>query len=78
MPDAMQTAVREGRIPAVGDASGGDPWGAVARNDRLVDSVLRPGLVEAHAHMMAAPEAMAEKALRLGAVKLMTVGSIQG
>ncbi|MEL6679624.1 MAG: amidohydrolase family protein, partial [Pseudomonadota bacterium] len=53
VPEATHIAVREGRILAVGDASCGDQWGTVTRDERLADSVLMPGLVEGHAHLMA-------------------------
>ncbi|APE42791.1 amidohydrolase [Sulfitobacter alexandrii] len=53
MPEATHVAVRDGRILAVGGPDCADQWGAAERDDRLADSVLMPGLVEGHAHMMA-------------------------
>ncbi|CUH74899.1 amidohydrolase [Tropicibacter naphthalenivorans] len=52
-PEATHIAVRDGRILAVGGADCGDAWGAVTQDDRLADSVVMPGFVEGHAHMMA-------------------------
>ena len=53
-PEASHVAVREGKILAVGGADCADPWGGAALvDDRLQDSVLMPGFVEGHAHMMA-------------------------
>ncbi len=52
-PEATHVAVRDGRILAVGGADCADQWGEVSHNDRLAGSVLMPGLVEGHAHMMA-------------------------
>ncbi|MEM1268053.1 MAG: amidohydrolase, partial [Pseudomonadota bacterium] len=46
-------AVRDGLILAVGDADCADGWGDVRRDDRYADAVILPGLVEAHAHVMA-------------------------
>jgi predicted amidohydrolase YtcJ len=52
-PEATHVAVRDGRILAVGGADCADQWGKVAHDDRLADTVLMPGLVEGHVHMMA-------------------------
>ncbi|MEQ9696008.1 amidohydrolase [Shimia sp. SDUM112013] len=52
-PEATHVAVRNGRILAVGDADCADQWGAVTHDDQLSDSILMPGLIEGHAHMMA-------------------------
>lgn len=52
-PAATHVAVRDGRILAVGDAACADQWGAVRHDDVLADTVLMPGFVEGHAHMMA-------------------------
>lgn len=52
-PSATHVAVRDGRILAVGGADCADQWGAVSHDDSLVDSVLMPGFVEGHCHMMA-------------------------
>lgn len=51
-PTATHVAVRQGRILAVGNADCANQWGAVNRDDRLAGTVLMPGLVEGHAHMM--------------------------
>lgn len=55
MPTATHVAVRDGRILAVGGADCAAPWGAFDRDHRLADTVLMPGFVEGHAHMMAGP-----------------------
>ncbi len=56
-PEATHVAVLDGRILAVGDASCADAWqaaGHTLRHDEtLAGTVLMPGLVEGHAHMMA-------------------------
>jgi len=52
-PVATHVAVRDGLILAVGDQNCADAWGPVAHDDSLSDSVLMPGFVEGHAHMMA-------------------------
>ncbi len=52
-PTATHVAVQDGRILAVGGADCADQWGAVTHDDRLADTVLMPGLIEGHAHMMA-------------------------
>ena len=52
-PFATHVAVRDGRILAVGDADCAEGWGDAARDDRYADAVLMPGLIEAHAHVMA-------------------------
>ncbi|ARE42239.1 Exoenzymes regulatory protein AepA in lipid-linked oligosaccharide synthesis cluster [Rhodovulum sp. P5] len=52
-PEATHVAVKNGLIVAVGDADCGDGWGEVTRDDRFADRVILPGLVEAHAHVMA-------------------------
>lgn len=53
LPEATHVAVRDGRILAVGDATCADAWGDVTHDASLADTVLMPGLVEGHAHMMA-------------------------
>jgi predicted amidohydrolase YtcJ len=53
MPSATHVAVRDGRILAIGDATCADQWGAVTQDSSLCDTVLMPGFVEGHAHMMA-------------------------
>ena len=52
-PQATHVAVRDGRILAVGDATCADAWGDVTLDTTLRDTVLLPGFVEGHAHMMA-------------------------
>ncbi len=52
-PEATHVAVRDGHILAVGDANCADQWGKVRHDASLADSVLMPGMVEGHAHMMA-------------------------
>ena len=53
VPEATHVAVRDGRILAVGGADCGDAWGPVTHDASLSGTVLMPGLVEGHAHMMA-------------------------
>lgn len=53
LPEASHVAVRDGEILAVGDAHCADQWGPVTHDDSLADSVLMPGFIEGHAHMMA-------------------------
>jgi len=52
-PEATHVAVRGGEILAVGGADCADQWGDVRHDDSLSQSVLMPGLIEGHAHMMA-------------------------
>ena len=52
-PDATHVAVRNGRILAVGDLDDVAVWGAHRLDDRYTDKVMLPGLIEAHAHVMA-------------------------
>jgi predicted amidohydrolase YtcJ len=52
-PEATHVAVRDGRILAVGTADDFADWGSATRDDRYGDKVILPGLVEAHAHVMA-------------------------
>ena len=51
--EATHVAVQDGKILAVGGADCADQWGPVTHDDRLADTVLMPGFVEGHAHMMA-------------------------
>ncbi|MEM8653661.1 MAG: amidohydrolase [Pseudomonadota bacterium] len=53
LPEATHVAVRQGRILAVGGADCAALWGDVVQDDRLSDTVLMPGFVEGHAHLMA-------------------------
>ena len=53
IPDATHVAVRNGIVLAVGGADCGAPWGESRLDRRFEDKVILPGLVEAHAHVMA-------------------------
>ncbi|WP_299962977.1 amidohydrolase [uncultured Roseobacter sp.] len=53
MPNATHVAVRDGRVLAVGDADCAAGWGEVEHDDRFAGRVILPGLIEAHAHVMA-------------------------
>ncbi len=52
-PIATHVAVRDGVILGVGGPDCGDGWGQVTRDDRFAAHTLTPGLIEAHAHVMA-------------------------
>jgi hypothetical protein len=52
-PEATHVAVKEGKILAVGGADCAAQWGEYETDTSLSDSVLMPGFVEGHAHMMA-------------------------
>lgn len=52
-PVATHVAVRDGRILAVGNEEVADNLNGSRIDDRFSDSVLMPGFVEGHAHMMA-------------------------
>ena len=52
-PTATHVAVREGRILGAGSIDELKGWGPHDLDDRFADKVLMPGLVEAHAHLMA-------------------------
>ena len=52
-PNATHVAVREGRILGVGSIEELKAWGPHELDERFADKVLLPGLVEAHAHLMA-------------------------
>ncbi len=53
-PEASHVAIRDGKVLAVGGTDCAEPWGGTqSRDDRLQDTVLMPGFVEGHAHMMA-------------------------
>ena len=52
-PTATHVAVRDGRILGVGSLEELKGWGPHGVDDRFADKVLLPGLVEAHAHLMA-------------------------
>ena len=52
-PTATHVVVRDGRILGVGSLEELKGWGPHEVDDRFADKVLLPGLVEAHAHLMA-------------------------
>ncbi len=52
-PNATHVAVRDGRILGAGSIEELKAWGPHELDDRFADKVLMPGLVEAHAHLMA-------------------------
>ena len=52
-PEVTHVAVRDGRILALGGKECANEWGSVHHDDRLADTIVMPGLVEGHAHMMA-------------------------
>ena len=52
-PRASHVAVQDGHILAVGGKDCAAQWGDVVYDHSLKDSVLMPGFVEGHAHMMA-------------------------
>ncbi len=52
-PVATHVAVRDGVILGVGGPECGDGWGELRREDRFADKVVMPGLIEAHAHVLA-------------------------
>ncbi|WP_239480011.1 amidohydrolase [Actibacterium sp. 188UL27-1] len=52
-PFATHVAVKDGIIVGVGGPDCGDGWGKVLRDDRFAAHVMMPGLIEAHAHVMA-------------------------
>ena len=53
LPAATHVAARDGIVIAVGGADCAVPWGEFKIDDRYADKVIFPGLVEAHAHVMA-------------------------
>lgn len=52
-PEATHVAVLDGRVLAVGDEGCANGWGDYHIDNRFADKVLMPGLIEAHAHVMA-------------------------
>ncbi|MEM6888292.1 MAG: amidohydrolase [Pseudomonadota bacterium] len=52
-PQATHVAVRDGRVLAVGGPDCAAGWGDARTDDRFADKVIMPGLIEAHAHVMA-------------------------
>lgn len=53
LAEATHVAVRDGWILAVGGADCAAGWGPVTEDDSLADTVLLPGFVEGHSHMLA-------------------------
>ncbi len=51
-PEVSHVAVRDGRILGAGALSDLEGWGDYTLDDRFVDKVLMPGLIEGHAHTM--------------------------
>ncbi len=51
-PTATHVAVRDGRILGVGSAEDLAGWGAAHLDTRFADSVLIPGLIEGHSHLL--------------------------
>ncbi len=52
-PEATHVAVRDGLVLAVGGPDCAEGWGEAAVDDRYADKIMLPGLIEAHAHVMA-------------------------
>lgn len=52
VPEATHVAVRDGLIIEVGDLDDCSAWGAYTLDDRFGGSVLIPGLIESHAHLL--------------------------
>lgn len=50
--EATHVAVRDGIIIEVGSRDDCAAWGAATADDRFADSILVPGLIESHAHLM--------------------------
>jgi predicted amidohydrolase YtcJ len=50
-PIATHVAVRDGRILGVGTSETIGGWGSYELDDRFVDKIVMPGLVEAHSHI---------------------------
>ena len=53
LPEATHVAARDGIVIAVGGPDCADEWGDSGIDDRFANKVMIPGLVEAHAHVMA-------------------------
>lgn len=51
-PEATHVAIKDGYILAVGGKDCADQWGPVTHDQSLSDTVLMPGMIEGHAHMM--------------------------
>lgn len=52
-PIATHVAVQDGIILGVGGPDCGEGWGRALHDDRFASHVMMPGLIEAHAHVMA-------------------------
>ena len=50
--EATHVAVRDGMIIEVGDLDDCAAWGPYTPDDRFADSVLTPGMIESHAHVL--------------------------
>src|SRR5882757_3230242 len=50
--EATHVAVRDGIILEVGDLDDCAAWGPYALDDRFADSILVPGLIESHSHLL--------------------------
>src|SRR5512143_464946 len=50
--EATHVAVRDGIILEVGDLDDCAAWGPYTLDDRFADSILIPGLIESHAHLL--------------------------
>ena len=50
--EATHVAVRDGIILEVGDLDNCAAWGPYTLDDRFADSILIPGLIESHAHLL--------------------------
>jgi cytosine/adenosine deaminase-related metal-dependent hydrolase len=50
--EATHVAVRDGIILEVGDLDDCSAWGSYTLDDRFADSILIPGLIESHAHLL--------------------------
>ena len=53
MPFATHVLVRDGRVLATGSLEEVSSWGDFPLDDTFGDSILLPGFVEGHSHMMA-------------------------
>ncbi|MDE2792641.1 MAG: amidohydrolase [Paracoccaceae bacterium] len=53
LPEATHVAVRDGLVLAVGGPDCAAGWGESRLDNRFAECVLMPGLIEAHAHVMA-------------------------
>ncbi len=53
VPEATHVAVRDGRVLAVGGPDCAAHWGEFETDNSLRDTIIMPGFVEGHAHLMA-------------------------